>query len=133
MRLAAHLEGVRAMTLTRLIRTGAEMLGVAALWVVAASAQQPTPGTPPVATFKSSVDLVRVGAVVRDRKGRFVRDMSVRDFEVLDAGEHRRISEFRHDDSAVSIALLFDASGSMESRLGQARETAEHILSWLKL
>ena len=31
--------------------------------------------TPPVATFKSSVDLVRISAVVRDRKGRFVQDL----------------------------------------------------------
>ena len=90
-----------------------------------------TPAAPPVVTFKSSVDLVRVSAVVRNRKGRFVNDMSVRDFEVLDGGEYRRISEFRHDESGVSIALLFDVSGSMESRMPNAREAAEHILSWL--
>jgi VWFA-related protein len=94
---------------------------------------QPSPDAPPVVTFKSSVDLVRVSAVVRDRKGRFVRDLAVRDFEVLDGGTNRRIKEFRTDDSAVSVALLFDASGSMESRMGNAREAAEHILSWLNL
>jgi Ca-activated chloride channel family protein len=100
---------------------------------VSATAQQPTPAAPPVATFKSSVDLVRVSAVVRDRKGRFVRDMSVGDFEVLDGGISRRIQEFRHDESGVSVALLFDVSGSMESRMGEAREAAEHILSWLSV
>lgn len=94
---------------------------------------QPSPEAPPVVTFKSSVDLVRVSAVVRDRKGRFVRDLAVRDFEVLDGGENRRIKEFRTDDSPVSVALLFDASGSMESRMGNAREAAEHILSWLNV
>jgi Ca-activated chloride channel family protein len=94
-------------------------------------AQQPS--VPPTATFKSSVDLVRVSAVVRDRKGRFVSDMTARDFEVLDGGETRRISEFRHDESGVSIALLFDVSGSMEDRMGRAREAAEQILSWLNL
>ena len=91
----------------------------------AALAQQPATADraqPPVATFKSSVDLVRVSAVVRNRKGRFMTDMSVRDFEVLDAGVVRRISEFRHDDSGVSVALLFDISGSMESRMPNARE-----------
>ena len=31
---------------------------------------------PPEATFRSSVDLVRVSAVVRDRKGRFVQDLT---------------------------------------------------------
>jgi Ca-activated chloride channel family protein len=99
---------------------------------ITGSAQQPAPTTPPVATFKSSVDLVRVSAVVRDRKGRFVRDLAVRDFEVIDGGVNRRIQEFRADDSAVSIALLFDVSGSMEARMGNAREAAEHILSWMK-
>jgi Ca-activated chloride channel family protein len=117
----------------KLINVMATMVVAAAVGVGAAGQQQPAPSAPPVATFKSSVDLVRVSAVVRDKKGRFVRDMSVRDFEVLDGGESRRIQEFRHDDSGVSIALLFDVSGSMESKMGQARETAEHILSWMNL
>jgi VWFA-related protein len=111
------------------------IIGIAMLMVTAeliGSAQQPAPSAPPVATFKSSVDLVRVSAVVRDRKGRFVRDLAIRDFEVMDEGVNRRIQDFRSDDSAISIALLFDASGSMESRMGQAREAAEHLLSWMK-
>jgi Ca-activated chloride channel homolog len=107
-----------------LIATTMDMVG----W----AQQQAVPAAPPVATFKSSVDLVRVSAVVRDRKGRFVRDLALRDFEVIDEGVNRRIEDFRSDDSPVSIALLFDASGSMESRMGQAREAAEHILSWMK-
>jgi len=105
---------------------------ITATMELSGSAQQQAeqPG-PPVATFKSSVDLVRVSAVVRDRKGRFVRDLAIRDFEVIDEGVNRRIQDFRADDSPVSIALLFDASGSMESRMGQAREAAEHLLSWM--
>jgi Ca-activated chloride channel homolog len=101
------------------------------VFAITGRAQQPAPTAPPTATFRSSVDLVRVSAVVRDRKGRFVHDLAVRDFEVLDGGEHRRIQEFRRDESNVSIALLFDISGSMESRMANARETAEHLLSWL--
>jgi Ca-activated chloride channel family protein len=121
------------MARTRLINIGGAMLAAVAISAFTVSAQQPSPSTPPVATFKSSVDLVRLSAVVRDKKGRFVRDMSVHDFEIVDGGVTRRIAEFRHDDSAVSIALLFDVSGSMEARLGHAREAAEHILSWLNL
>ena len=113
-------------------------LGVATLLATVATAramaQQPAQDAqPPVATFKSSVDLVRISAVVRDRKGRFVNDMSVRDFEVLDGGIARRISEFRRDEAGVSVAVLFDISGSMESRMPNAREAAEHLLSWLNL
>jgi len=93
------------------------------------AAQQPP--SPPIATFKASVDLVRISAVVRDQKGRFVRDLAAKDFEVLDAGRPRRIADFRNDLAGVSLALLFDASGSMESQLAAAREAADHVLSWL--
>lgn len=91
----------------------------------------PVQGGAPVATFKSVVDLVRVSAVVRDRKGRFVRDLTVNDFNILDEGRVRPISDFRHDVAGVSIAVLFDVSGSMEARLHPAREAASHLLSWL--
>src|SRR5579864_6091809 len=69
----------------------------------------------PAATFKSSVDLVRVSAIVRDRKGRFVQNLSPTDFEVLDGGRPRAITDFRRDLGGVSVALLFDISGSMEA------------------
>jgi Ca-activated chloride channel family protein len=94
-----------------------------------ASVQQTAP---PVATFKSSIALVRVSAVVRDHKGRFVQDLTARDFEILDGGQPRRITDFRSDLSGVSVALLFDVSGSMEARLADAREAAGHVLKWLE-
>jgi Ca-activated chloride channel family protein len=85
----------------------------------------------PNAVFRSSVDLVRVTAVVRDHKGRFVQDLTARDFEVFDGGAARPITEFRRDLSGVSVAVLFDVSGSMEGQLVSAREAAAHVLSWL--
>jgi Ca-activated chloride channel homolog len=92
------------------------------------TAQQPTP---PVATFKSSIDMVRISAVVRDAKGRFVRDLTARDFEVLDAGQTRPIANLQNDLAGLSVAVLFDVSGSMEGHLPSAREAATHLLSWL--
>jgi len=85
----------------------------------------------PIVAFKSSVDVVRISAIVRDDKGRFVRDLSVHDFEVLDGGQPQRIFDFRRDIAGVSVALLFDVSGSMEGQLPNAREAATHVLSWL--
>lgn len=87
--------------------------------------------TSPVAAFKSSVDLVRVAAVVRDRKGRFVPGLGARDLEILDAGQPQSITDFRHDLAGVSVALLLDISGSMEGHLPDAREAATHLLSGL--
>jgi VWFA-related protein len=89
------------------------------------------PAQEPTVTFRSSVDLVRIAAVVRDHRGRFVQDLTARDFEVLDGGQTRTISDFRHDATAVSIAVLFDVSGSMQGHLPNAREAGRHLLSWL--
>src|SRR5881397_2594825 len=86
---------------------------------------------PPAASFKAGVDLVRVAAVVRDHKGRFVQDLKSRDFEVLDDGRSRAISDLQADVAGVSVAVLFDVSGSMEGRMPHAREAAAHVLSWL--
>jgi Ca-activated chloride channel homolog len=107
---------------------------IKAMHAVAASLLVTSSGfgqTPPAATFKSGVDLVRVTAVVRDQKGRFINDLSARDFEVLDGTDHRVILDFRSEAEGISLALLFDVSGSMEARLADAREAGGHILSWL--
>jgi Ca-activated chloride channel family protein len=101
---------------------------VAALVLSSALASAQAPAIP---SFKASVDLVRITAVVRDQKGRLVRDLTVRDFEILEGTASRAITDFRNDLAGVSVALLFDISGSMESRLVDARESAVHVLSWL--
>jgi|SRR6267378_300712 Ca-activated chloride channel family protein len=115
----------RPMMRGRLITLTA-MLTLASVGNSVAGAQQP-----PVASFKASVDIVRVAAVVRDHKGRFVQDLNARDFEILDSGHPRAIADFRNDTAGVSVAVLFDISGSMEGRLPNAREAATHVLSWL--
>jgi Ca-activated chloride channel family protein len=86
---------------------------------------------PPVASFKASIDMVRIAAVVRDGKGRFVRDLTARDFEVVDGGQSRPIADLQADIAGISIAILFDVSGSMEGHMPNAREAATHVLSWM--
>src|ERR1700730_13214249 len=88
-------------------------------------------GQQSVPSFKAGVDLVRIAAVVRDHKGRFVQDLKPRDFEVLDDGRSRSISDLQADVAGGSVAVLFDVSGSMEGRMPNAREAAAHVLSWL--
>ena len=84
-------------------------------------------------TFKSTVEVVTVSAVVRDRDGRLVPHLTANDFEVLDGGLPRKIISFRSTPEPISIALLFDISGSMESaiKFPRAREAAHQMLSWL--
>lgn len=98
---------------------------------------QGTSGQPadPAPTFKSSVDLVSVAAVVRDRKGRFVADLSRDDFIVVEAGQPRQIVGFEAErNGPVNLAVLFDISGSMRvgSRATDAAEVARHLFSALQ-
>ena len=95
---------------------------------VGAAPQQTAPRVP---SFKASVDLVRISAIVRDKKGRFVKNLSVRDFQVLDGGQIQRITDFQVDRPGLSVALLMDVSGSMEARMAAAREAATFVLSGL--
>jgi Ca-activated chloride channel family protein len=75
--------------------------------------------------------MVRIAAVVRDHKGRFVTDLTAGDFEVVDGGQTRAITDLQRDLTGVSIAVLFDVSGSMEGHMPNAREAATHVLSWM--
>ena len=92
-----------------------------------------SPQDPP--KFRSSVDVVSVTAVVKDRKGRFISDLKQEDFVVSEGRDQKRILDFRAEtDGPVKLGLLVDASGSM--RVGQkavdARETARHLFSALR-
>jgi Ca-activated chloride channel homolog len=105
------------------------MLLVLRLALVLAIGLQVATDTPPV--FRSSVDVVRLAASVRDQKGRFVRDLAASEFEVFDSGRMRSIKDFRPEVAGLSVALLFDVSGSMEGQLAHAREAASTLLTLL--
>ena len=81
-------------------------------------------------TFTSSVAVVPITAVVRDSRNRVVRNLERKDFEVLEQGAPRRIVEFSSDDGPVSLAFLFDTSGSMglASNLAKGREAIAQLL-----
>lgn len=108
------------------------ILAACLLLPMGATAQTPPPSDRQM--FRTGVEMVTLSAVVRDRKGRVVQDLSRGDFEVLDNGQPRRISEFRADRAPVSVALLFDTSGSMQvaAKVAAARQAALQLLSWLK-
>lgn len=100
----------------------------------AGSADAQSQVAPPAGvTFKSGVDMVTVSAVVRDRKGRVVKNLTRADFELLDAGVPRTIKDFRPDQAAVSIAVLVDGSGSMQvaAKIDEARSAAQQLFTWL--
>ena len=52
-------------------------------------------------TFRTGVELVSVAAVVSDKGGRPVRELTRDDFQVFDDGERRPVIEFWADNSAA--------------------------------
>lgn len=107
------------------------LAAIVGLLPLSGGAQQTT-ATP---KFRSSTSVVSVSAVVRDRKGRFVRDLDRKDFVVAEAGQHKPILDFRaQSDGPVKVALLFDISGSMQvgTRAQDSRAAAMHIVSALR-
>jgi VWFA-related protein len=86
-------------------------------------------------TFKASVEVVPISAVVRDRRGRTVTTLVSGDFEVLDKGERRPILDFQIDQAGpITLAVLVDISGSMRlgSKLALSRAVVTRIVADLE-
>jgi Ca-activated chloride channel family protein len=134
--------------LTRTIGTGLAALLVmtATTGFVDVRAQAPAPQPPAVQqpagqqplqapTFKTGVNLVSVTATVRDGRGRVVRNLQRKDFEIFEKGRSRPILEFKASDQGpISLAILFDVSGSMRmaSNMEAGKRAVEFILSWVQ-
>ena len=105
---------------------------VGAMLAAAPGRQAPQEDQSAAPRFRSSVDIVSVAAVVRDRKGRFVTDLSKQDFQVVEAGKPRDILDFRAElNGPVKVAVVMDISGSMRmaTRTADARRAADHIFA----
>ncbi len=87
----------------------------------------------PVATFRGGVEAVSIAAAVRDRRGRVVRDLGKRDFQVTDSGALREIRDFYAGEAAISLAVLLDISGSMAvgGNMNRARHAVHVVTSLL--
>ena len=124
--MATHLEQSRPMKRGKLIIVASLVLASGWLDTGAEAMRQG-------AIFRAGVNLVRVGAVVRDRKGRFIRNLTEQDFVVQDDGKTVKLTNFHQGVSDVTVALLLDVSGSMQDRLGFARDAASQVLAGLSV
>ena len=110
------------------IVTVALAAGALGAWRGAAYAQQ--------ATFHAGIDLVNVGVTVSDRRGTFIEDLDLDDFEVLEDGKKQTLTYFARGSQATAapplhIGLLFDTSGSMGEDIKLARSAAVRFLNTL--
>jgi Ca-activated chloride channel family protein len=86
-------------------------------------------------TFRSAIDLVSFGVTVTDKRGNFITDLALEDFEILEEGEQQAIKVFARGDERdaleMHVGLLFDTSGSMSEDLKLARSAAVKFLNML--
>ena len=82
-------------------------------------------------TFRAVSSRVSLNVVVKDHRGRVVRDLASTDFQVFDQGLAVPITDFRTGEEPISVAILVDTSGSMHigARLAAARQAVDLLLT----
>ena len=93
-------------------------------------AQTRKPGEQPPASdvIRVNVELVNLLGTVQDRSGAYVTNLSQDDFKVPEDGRPQPITHFaRQTDQALTVALLFDVSWSMDTSLSAETEDARRF------
>jgi Ca-activated chloride channel family protein len=85
-------------------------------------------------TFRAGTELVSVTATVTDRRGQFLTDLTLEDFEILEDGKPHAVQHFARGDDLetgpeLHIGLLFDTSGSMDADIKMSRSAAIKFLN----
>lgn len=95
--------------------------------VLSAASAFAADGTPP-AFFRAGANVVLVNATVLDRHNRPVRGLSRNDFRLFEDKKEQSISYFSEEELPLSLAVVFDTSGSMAGKVSQAREALDELL-----
>ena len=96
--------------------------------VPAVRLQSPATGAAAEAVFRASGRLVEVNATITDGHGHYVDDVKPADFILLDNGKPMPVASFENQSSTVSVALLFDATGSMQNALPPLKAAALKLI-----
>jgi Ca-activated chloride channel family protein len=79
-----------------------------------------------------SVRMVLVDAVVRDRQGSTIENLTRDDFLVFEDGVRQEVQIFSRDELPIAVALVIDRSGSVAPYISELRRIAERALQQLK-
>jgi Ca-activated chloride channel homolog len=74
--------------------------------------------------FRAGVDVVVLNVTVTDAAKRYITDLDLGDFTILEDGRPQTITFFRKADIRMALALLIDSSASMEQALSTAQDAA---------
>src|SRR5574341_1266090 len=103
------------------------ILLVVSPFALAQQAGKPLP--PTTGAISINTDLISLTVTVTDERGRFVSGLSKDDFEVFEDQVKQEISHFSNTDAPLSVAVIFDLSGSMsEKKMERAREALKRFI-----
>src|SRR6185312_6396681 len=94
------------------------------------SENPPSPTNEPV--FKADGRIVEVYTTVTDSRGRYVDDLKAGQFSVLEQGTAKPVFAFEDRNAAVSVALVFDTTGSMVNTLPLLKAAAMQLVDDLR-
>lgn len=80
------------------------------------------------ASFRADANVVLVGATVLGNHNRVVHGLTQTDFRLFENAAEQRIVSFGEEDLPVSMAILFDTSGSMDGKLPNTRAALAALL-----
>ncbi|HEY3131918.1 MAG TPA: VWA domain-containing protein [Acidobacteriota bacterium] len=79
-------------------------------------------------TFRAGVDVVVLRAAVTDPLNRYVTGLDKGHFKVFDNKVEQTISHFSNENSALSVGIIFDRSGSMSDKIVSAKNSVVRFL-----
>jgi Ca-activated chloride channel family protein len=82
----------------------------------------------PSADFRSGTKLVEVYATVTDNRGRYVDDLTVARFSLMDGKDPQKIIAFEPQAADLSVVLLLDTTGSMADTIPSLKKAALRLI-----
>ena len=103
------------------------------LCAMLAFAQKAEQNSPPTSsansqTLRVDVDLVLLNVTVTDSHNRYITGLQKEYFQVWEDKVEQQIEYFSAEDVALSVGIIFDASGSMKNVISPARSAAVTFL-----
>jgi len=90
----------------------------------------PIPEDPGTAPIKVKTDLVTLTLTVTDPFGRYVSGLGKTNFQISDNNQDQEIMYFSDSDAPVSLGIIFDISGSMNTtKIARARKALERFVA----
>jgi Ca-activated chloride channel homolog len=77
--------------------------------------------------IRSKVDLVLVPVTVTDPMNRLVTGLDKENFQIYEGKEQQDVRHFSSEDAPISLGVIFDMSGSMNSKIERAREAVKEF------